>query len=95
MIAGIIAYRVLDDFQKGRSQPLTWQKKMKWIPFGLMILGMAISSIPSFLSASIVAALYIKIPYTISLDYGVALGAGQALIFVYIHWGKMQFLHKI
>eukprot|EP01084_Bolivina_argentea_P182907 315689_1 len=93
-IAGIIAYRSLKKFQQKRPNK-PWKKKMKFIPFGFMLLGMLISAIPSFLSASIVAALYDRIPYAISLDYGCALGAGQALIFVYIHWGKMQFLHKI
>merc|ERR1712154_274615 len=92
LIAGIIAYRALNKFD---GRPLTWKNKMKFVPFGFMLLGMLISAIPSFLSASIIAALYVKIPYAISLDYGIALGAGQALIFVYIHWGKMQFLHKI
>lgn len=93
LIAGIIAYRALKKFQGKR--PIEWENKMKFIPFGFMLLGIIISSVPSFLSASIIAALYVRIPYAISLDYGIALGAGQALIFVYIHWGKMQFLHKI
>ena len=93
LIAGIIAYRALKKFQEGR--PIEWKKKMKLIPFGFFMSGIIISAVPSFLSASIVAALYVRIPYAISLDYGIALGAGQALIFVYIHWGKMQFLHKI
>ena len=92
-IAGIVAYRALNKFQMGR--PNRWKKKMRCIPFGFMLLGIIISAVPSFLSASIIAALYVKIPYAISLDYGIAFGFGQALIFVYIHWGKMQFLHKI
>eukprot|EP01083_Nonionella_stella_P076837 209546_1 len=94
LIAGIIAYRALKKFQQSTGKN-TWKNKMKLMPFGFLLLGILISSVPSFLSASIIAALYVHIPYAISLDYGCALGVGQALIFVYIHWGKMQFLHKI
>ena len=74
---------------------MEWQNQMKFIPLGFMAVGILISAIPSFVFAAIVAVLYVKIPYKISLDYGIAMGVGLALIFVYIHWGKMQFLHKI
>lgn len=73
-------------------QDAEWKQ---WLPFILMGVGILISIIPTCVSAALIATLYVKIPYACSVDFAIGLGIGQGLLFLYIHWGKMKFLHKI
>ena len=89
LLAGIWALRALKD----TPNDMSWAKK--WLPLAFACFGACLGIIPAFVGAAIIASLYERVPKYMSTDYAVGMGVGLALFQLYIHWGKMQFLHKI
>ena len=41
-----------------------------------------------------VALIYVSIPYTVGIDTVAGLGIGQAIIIIYFHLGRGDFVHR-
>jgi hypothetical protein len=44
--------------------------------------------------AALIAAIYTSIPFSIGLDVAAGIGIGSALVIVYFHLGRGDFIHK-
>ena len=75
--------------------PLWKPEHLRWLPLVCMLFGIMIAVMPICISAILIATLYAKIPYALSIDFAIVLGMGLAFVFGYVHWGKMKFLHKV
>jgi hypothetical protein len=70
--------------------------KVLWIviPLSAAILGVAIGFLQGTVSAALVAAISMAIPYPLGLDIAAGLGFSQAIIIVYFHLGRADFIHR-
>lgn len=83
-IAGSIACRVgNDNFIK-----------MIYFPLLAMAFGAFVGFIQGGLSAVLIALIYTSIPYSVGIDIAAGLGMGQAVVIVYFHLGRADFIHR-
>ena len=75
--AGVRACRVLE-YRRSR-----WSTYI-WVPLATASLGAVLGFISGALSALVLSALYVSIPYAIGTDVAAGLGIGQAAIVTYL-----------
>jgi len=75
-----------------------WQCKYVpiWIglPFTMMIVGAGVGFAHGAISAVLIAAASISIPYPVGIDIAAGLGIGQAIVIIYFHLGRADFIHR-
>lgn len=64
------------------------------IVFGMAVLGFATGFTQGGVSAALMAALYNAVPYVMGIDSAAGLGMGQAIIILYFHLGRGDFVHR-
>jgi hypothetical protein len=83
--AGVLAIRV--NFAKSRW---LWA----WLPFATLFTGASVGFTHGALSAALIAAASISIPYPVGIDIAAGLGIGQAICILYFHLGRADFIHR-
>jgi hypothetical protein len=65
-----------------------------WLPPVLAIFGAGVGFMHGTVSAALIAAASISIPYPVGIDIAAGLGIGQAICIVYFHLGRADFIHR-
>eukprot|EP00474_Spongospora_subterranea_P008345 CRZ08803.1 hypothetical protein [Spongospora subterranea] len=69
------------------SKPLTLYL---WVPLLSAFIGALLGFASGGLSALLIAAIYVSIPYSIGIDVAAGLGIGQAAVITYFHLGRFS-----
>jgi hypothetical protein len=59
-----------------------------------LVFGGFIGFIQGTIPAALIAAIAVSIPYSVGIDIAAGLGIGQAIIIVYFHLGRADFIHR-
>jgi hypothetical protein len=59
-----------------------------------ILFGGFIGFLQGCLSAALIAAISVSIPYPVGIDIAAGLGMGQAIIIIYFHLGRADFIHR-
>lgn len=65
-----------------------------WVPIGSVILGGCVGFFQGAISAALIAAIYMSVPYYVGVDGAAGLGVGQAIIITYFQLGRGDFIHR-
>ena len=65
-----------------------------WLPPAMLIWGGYIGFVHGAVSAVLIAAASIAIPYPVGIDIAAGLGIGQAICIIYFHLGRADFIHR-
>ncbi len=65
-----------------------------WVPLGSVIVGASFGFVNTAIMSSLIAAVYLSVPYAIGIDTAAGLGIGQAIVFTYFHLGRSDFIHR-
>lgn len=82
-IAGVVACRV------GKTR-----YKWTWLPLLMLVVGAIVGFTEGAIAGAMLAAIYRSIPYEIGIDVAAGLGIGQAIVIVYLHLGRADFIHR-
>lgn len=82
--AGIMACRVID----GKNH------KWLWLPPLSLLVGLGVGFIDGAIISALISAIYMTIATQVSIDVAIGLGLGQALVIVYFHLGRADFIHS-
>lgn len=64
------------------------------MPLGSTIIGAAFGFVQVAITSALIAAIYMSVPYAIGVDTAAGLGIGQAIVFIYFHLGRSDFIHR-
>jgi len=80
----------------GSSGSSGWKTARRWtcIPLCSLVIGAITGFLQGCIASALVAALYYSIPYDVGIDIAAGLGIGQALVIVYFHLGRADFVHR-
>lgn len=65
-----------------------------WLPPVLAAFGAGVGFMHGTVSAALIAAASISIPYPVGIDIAAGLGIGQAICIIYFHLGRADFIHR-
>jgi hypothetical protein len=68
--------------------------KVLVFPIAGLVFGAGVGIVQGSVTAALMAAMYVSIPYSIGIDIAAGLGLGQALVIVYFHLGRADFIHR-
>ena len=67
--------------------------KWLWVPPSMLVLGAAVGFVEGAIFSAIISAMYTSIGEEVGLDVATGLGLGQAIIIMYAHLGRADFMH--
>lgn len=65
-----------------------------WLPPLMMAFGAIVGFVHGSISAALIGAASIAIPYPVGIDIAAGLGIGQAICIIYFHLGRADFIHR-
>lgn len=65
-----------------------------WLPTLQLFIGASVGFMHGAVSAALISAASISIPYPVGIDIAAGLGIGQAICIVYFHLGRADFIHR-
>eukprot|EP00823_Brevimastigomonas_motovehiculus_P000392 TRINITY_DN10484_c0_g1_i1.p1 TRINITY_DN10484_c0_g1~~TRINITY_DN10484_c0_g1_i1.p1 ORF type:complete len:122 (-),score=15.09 TRINITY_DN10484_c0_g1_i1:705-1070(-) len=68
--------------------------KWTWLPILTLLFGVVLGFVQGALPVALIAAMYHAIPFAVGLDVAAGIGIGTALVIVYFHLGRGDFIHK-
>lgn len=71
-----------------------YNHKWLWLPLTMMVIGSLVGFFEGAFVAALLSAMYMSIPYPVGVDVATGLGLGQAMIIIYCHLGRADFIQS-